>query len=140
MRRSEHRGMPVVGRRIFFGLWFLLVGVLAAATFSAGAVYGAPWFVALWGAVAVALVAAIVRYRLYRSVPSLLLHASFLLMLGGGLCTYLWGQSGVVRLYPGETLSAVQLPDGGLITLPATLRLENSPPTTIPVPLCPATT
>ena len=125
MFRSERRGMPVAGRRIFFGLWFLLVGVLAAATFSAGAVYGTPWVVALWGAVAVALVAATVRYRLYRSVPSLLLHASFLLMLGGGLCTYLWGQSGVVRLYPGETLSAVQLPGGGLITLPATLRLEK---------------
>ena len=85
-----------------FGGAAVLVLVLMAATvleklrgtaFALEAVYASPWFVGLWAVVAVAS-AVYVEHRLYRRLPTFLLHVSFLLILAGALVTHLSGQQG----------------------------------------------
>ena len=81
-------------------LYVLLAAVLAGATFlehafgtsfTNGHIYHTCWFCCLWGALSVAAVMALVRFRLWRRFPVLLLHGSLLIILGGAFLTYLTG-------------------------------------------------
>ena len=78
-------------KRLILIIYVTLVVVLAVATFVEQArgtafigahVYHTHWFVLLWGVLAVCTVVACVRMRLWRRVPLLLLHGSFLVILG----------------------------------------------------------
>ena len=119
-----------------FGGAALLALVLMAATvveklrgtaFAAEAVYGAPWFVALWAVVAVASAAYVWRRRLYRRVPTFLLHASFLLILAGALATHWYGRQGSVHLRQDAAapVRAFETAGGGEEALPFGIRLEE---------------
>ena len=81
-------------KRLILVSYVALVVVLAVATFVEQArgtafigehVYHTAWFCALWGLLAVLTLVACIRLRLWRRVPLLLLHGSFLVILGGGL-------------------------------------------------------
>jgi ABC-type transport system involved in cytochrome c biogenesis permease subunit len=99
----------------------ILLIVLASATIvekTAGReqaveyIYGAWWFVALWGVLAVAALVYIVRVALYRNRPVFLLHAALGIILLGALLTFLTAERGYLHLRQGETLRSYT-PDNG---------------------------
>ena len=104
-----------------------VVEKLRGTAFAAEAVYGAPWFVALWAVVAVASAAYVWRRRLYRRVPTFLLHASFLLILAGALATHWYGRQGSVHLRQDAAapVRAFETAGGGEEALPFGIRLEE---------------
>ena len=122
-------------KRLILSVYVALVVVLAVTTFVeqargtafAGAhVYHAVWFALLWGVLAVLTLVACVRMRLWRRVPLLLLHGSFLVILGGALITFLWGEQGYVHLEEGRETDRFVARDGGkLLPLPFSLRLDS---------------
>lgn len=65
-------------------------------------IYGAWWFIALWGLTAAAGCVLLYRKRLWKHPPLFLLHASLLLILAGALATRLGSRSGKVHLREGE--------------------------------------
>ena len=122
-------------KRLILIIYVTLVVVLAVATFVEQArgtafigahVYHTHWFVLLWGVLAVCTVVACVRMRLWRRVPLLLLHGSFLVILGGALITFLWGEQGYVHLEEGKTTDRFVVQDSRhLLPLPFSLRLDS---------------
>ncbi len=70
-------------------------------------VYGAWWFVALWGALAILGIAYYIMYlrkskpfchSLFRSCADTGLHLALVLILVGALCSYLFGYNGTIHL------------------------------------------
>ena len=122
-------------KRLILIIYVTLVVVLAVATFVEQArgtafigahVYHTHWFALLWGVLAVLTLVACVRMRLWRRVPLLLLHGSFLVILGGALITFLWGEQGYVHLEEGRETDRFVARDGGkLLPLPFSLRLDS---------------
>lgn len=95
-------------KKLIILLYLAVLIVMGAATFVEKAnstdyvhehIYGAWWFVALWGLLALAGgIYYIIYIRKHFQLPSLLLHLSFLLILGGALQTYLHGFNGNIHL------------------------------------------
>lgn len=122
-------------KRFILIIYVALVVVLAVATFVEQArgtayigeqVYGSAWFCALWGVLAVLTVVACIRMRLWRRVPLLLLHGSFLVILGGAFLTFVWGEQGYVHLEEGQATDRFMVRDNGeLLPLPFSLRLDS---------------
>jgi len=121
-------------KRLVLSLAAALVAVLvaaAAAEKSLGAelvarhVYSAPWFVLLWGALAAASAAYVVRRRLFRRPAAFLLHAAFAVILAGAFVTWMWGRQGTLHLAVGESAASFRLRDGGVGRLPFAVRLDD---------------
>ena len=122
-------------KRFILIIYVALVAVLAVATFVEQArgtayigeqVYGSAWFCALWGVLAVLTVVACTRMRLWLRVPLLLLHGSFLVILGGAFLTFVWGVQGYVHLEEGQATDRFMVRDSGeLLPLPFSLRLDS---------------
>ena len=122
-------------KRFILIIYVALVAVLAVATFVEQArgtayigeqVYGSAWFCALWGVLAVLTVVACTRMRLWQRVPLLLLHGSFLVILGGAFLTFVWGVQGYVHLEEGQATDRFMVRDSGeLLPLPFSLRLDS---------------
>lgn len=120
-------------RKISFALLILLIIVLAAATvveklFSTEKavewIYGAWWFVALWGIFALAMLAFIIRARLYRKFPAFLLHCAFIVILLGGLVTYLTAERGHMHIRQNEIHNYFVSEDGSRrIGLPFNVKM-----------------
>ena len=99
-------------RHILSALMSVLIVVMAAGTvvekyhgseFALSHVYGAWWFVALWGLVAAGMLFMIFQKQSWKRPVVCLLHISALLILLGALLTMLTGQHGEMTLHPGET-------------------------------------
>ena len=122
-------------KRFILIIYVALMAVLAVATFVEQArgtayigeqVYGSAWFCALWGVLAVLTVVACTRMRLWLRVPLLLLHGSFLVILGGAFLTFVWGVQGYVHLEEGQATDRFMVRDSGeLLPLPFSLRLDS---------------
>ena len=78
-------------------LYICLVGLLAVTTFVEQAygtdfvernIYHTCWFCCLWGVLAALAVAVLVKRQLWRRLPTLLLHGSFLVILVGAMITF----------------------------------------------------
>ena len=121
-------------RNISFGLMGLMVLMLAVATcvekmqgtpVVTAYIYGSPWFIALWAALAVAGIGYLLRRKLRTGVW--LLHGAFILILIGALVTHLFGLQGSVHLRQGasEEVSAFTDADGAEHALPFGLRLKE---------------
>lgn len=63
--------------------------------------------------------------RMFRSPACLLLHLSFLLVIAGGIATWLTAEKGTVRLVKGEGISEFVSRDGKSCPLPVELCLES---------------
>ena len=74
-------------------------------------VYGAWWFIALWAAVAVAGCCLMWKRKMWKRWPVLLLHVSFLVILGGALITHLTSRRGMTHLREGEVTSLFWVKD-----------------------------
>ena len=122
-------------KRLLLIIYVALVVVLAVATFVEQArgtafigehVYHTAWFCTLWGVLAALTVIVCIRMRLWRRMPLLLLHGSFLVILGGAFLTFTGGQQGMVHLEEGQATDRFMLRDSGeLLPLPFTLRLDS---------------
>ena len=116
-------------------LMAVLVLVLGTATvieegrgtaFVSRNIYGTPWFCILWGAIAFLGCAVMARRRLWRRMPLLLLHVSFLVILAGALVTRLTSVTGMLHLRPDSPEQDMMLTeDGGSHRLPFTIGLDT---------------
>lgn len=88
------------------------------------AIYGSWWFVALWISLVLLACVGFVQAKLYRNMPLLLVHLSFVFMLAGAMCTRLFSIHGTVNLHSQSTTS-VMLTEDDLIALPFELTLDT---------------
>ncbi|MBO5204865.1 MAG: cytochrome C biogenesis protein, partial [Prevotella sp.] len=96
-------------KKLIYTLYIIIVVSMAAATiveqehgtdYAHQAVYGSWWFVALWAALTAAGIFHILR-RKVRSVPTLLLHLSLVVILAGALLTHITSVKGMIHLRTG---------------------------------------
>lgn len=112
---------------IAFSLYFILTVVLASATvvekiegttFVHNNIYGAWWFYSLWGVMTLFAIIYMLRAKLYRRLPTFMLHCSFVVILLGAITTALTAEKGVIYLerelpkqsYIDENMDDVALP------------------------------
>lgn len=116
-------------------IYVVLTGVLMAATFiehSRGTafveryIYHSVWFCCLWGILACFVVVAMARFNWLKRLPVVLLHSSFLIILGGAMLTFLLGEKGYIHLKKGvEVTTFVRESDKREVSLPFALRLDS---------------
>lgn len=88
-------------------------------------VYHHPVFFVLWATVAITGISLLVSRKTARSPWTLLMHLSFVVILGGALVTHLTGEQGTVRLSKGSTVTSWTREDGDVRPLPCPLVLED---------------
>ena len=120
-------------RLLSFGSIGLVVAVLIAATiignlcgspFAIENIYHSWWFIALWALLAVTAIVYILRTQ--RRGTLILLHASFVVVLLGGLLSFLSSKRGdMVVAQDGAPASMFEMSDGELERLPFRLQLES---------------
>lgn len=127
--------LPALAKRIAFSLTYVLVAVMAAATFIekplghaalADHVYGAWWFAVLWAALAVSALLFFLSRR--RPLHSVVLHLSFVVILLGALTTSLTATRGQLHLRVGQSARSFQIDGPGApryAALPATVELTD---------------
>lgn len=116
-------------------LYICLAALLAAATFMEHVygtefvekyVYHTIWFCCLWGVLAALMIAALVKRKLWRRLPTLLLHGSFLVILVGAMITYLCGKKGYMHLTVGTEVGCfIEQDSKRVVELPFALRLDS---------------
>lgn len=116
-------------------IYVVLTGVLMAATFiehSLGTafveryIYHSVWFCCLWGILACFVVVAMARFNWLKRLPVVLLHSSFLIILGGAMLTFLFGEKGYIHLKKGaEVTTFIRESDKQEVSLPFVLRLDS---------------
>ena len=111
-------------KRIIFVIYVAVIGVLVAATvvekvygtpFVMEHIYGAWWFIVLWGLLGVGCIVTMIkrlevrgerletRASIFQFFNFSLLHLSFVIILIGALVTHLFGVQGTVHLRKGES-------------------------------------
>ena len=138
-------------KRIAFATYVAVIGVLVTATvlekiygtpFVMEHIYGAWWFIALWGILCVGSVVTLIRGKVYKRPATLLLHLSFILILIGALVTHLDGLQGSMHLRKGEVANIMMNRETELIEqLPFQLKLvdfdlQTYPGTQSPMDYC----
>lgn len=122
-------------KKFLIAVYGCLLALLAATTFVEQTystdfvekhVYHTIWFCCLWGVLAAMTVVVLVRQRLWRRLPTLLLHGSFLVILAGAMTTFLCGKKGYVHLTAGSEVNCfVEQGSQQIVELPFTLRLDS---------------
>lgn len=122
-------------KKFIIVVYVCLVALLAATTFVEQMygtdfvekhVYHTVWFCCLWGILAVMTVVVCITQQLWRRLPTLLLHGSFLVILSGAMTTFLCSQKGYVHLTVGnETSSYMEQESRQVVSLPFSLRLDS---------------
>ena len=122
---------------ILTALMSVLIVVMAAGTivekyhgseYALSHVYGAWWFVALWGLAAAGMLFMIFQKQSWKRPVVCLLHISALLILLGALLTMLTGQHGEMTLHPGEANNVFKIEtndESREVTLPFHLMLDR---------------
>lgn len=88
-------------------------------------VYHNPLFIAIWAVLAVSGLCWLLNRKVQKHFFTLMLHASFAVILLGALVTFLWGRSGEIHLRSGEPSSVYELEDGRTVELPFSLELKQ---------------
>ena len=122
-------------KRLLIAVYICLVCLLAIATFLEQAcgtdfvekyIYHTFWFCCLWGILAALAVMALIRRQLWKHLPTLLLHGSFLVILAGAMLTFVSSRKGYVHLTVGNKVGRfVEQESGRRIDLPFTLLLDS---------------
>lgn len=122
-------------KRLLIAVYICLVCLLAIATFLEQAcgtdfvekyIYHTFWFCCLWGILAALAVMALIRRQLWKHLPTLLLHGSFLVILAGAMLTFVGSRKGYVHLTVGNKVgSFVEQESGRRMDLPFTLLLDS---------------
>lgn len=87
--------------------------------------YGAWWFRILWAALAATGTWMTLHWRLWRKPAVMLLHMSFLVILGGALTSALFATEGKLMLYEGEESAMFLTNDQHVAHMDFTLRLDS---------------
>ncbi len=120
--------------RLPFFLLIVVVAVLVAATFvehhwgtptAFRRIYGSTAFRLLWGAVAVGGAWLLIKRRMWRRPATLVLHAAFLLILAGALCTALTSIEGTLHLRQGQPTRSFLTTNQTVAHLPFEVRLDT---------------
>ncbi|MFV0469730.1 MAG: cytochrome c biogenesis protein CcsA [Dysgonomonas sp.] len=120
-------------RRLPFWSIVILVVILSVATFVEKAngsdfvyshIYGTWWFCAVWGVVVILSIIGIVKGKMYNNIPLLLVHASFIVILIGALCTKLTAQHGYMILNKGVANNLVKA-DTDILKLDFEVKLDT---------------
>ncbi|MBQ8501150.1 MAG: cytochrome c biogenesis protein CcsA [Bacteroides sp.] len=116
-------------------LYICLIIVLAVATFVEQVqgtdfvtryIYHSIPFVCLWFGLALLAAIVFIRQKLWRQLPTFLLHVSFLVILSGAMSTFLWGKKGYLHLSVGqESNRYIEQKSGLPQELPFTLQLDS---------------
>lgn len=107
-------------------VYVAMILLLATSTVIVTPVYGSWWFFSAWALLALLLICVIVKTRMWRRLPSMILHCSFLLMLAGGAVTYFVGEKGYVALRQGESTSKFTYEDNSRqVLMPITMTLDS---------------
>lgn len=123
-----------MNKKLIFALYILIVVCIGFATiiekyhgttFVSEYIYGAWWFSALWAVLTVASCAYIMQQRLYKRMPVLLLHLSFVVILAGALTTHLFAKRGIVRLRTDANVKTFIDHKNKIETLPFSLTLKE---------------
>ena len=88
-------------------------------------VYHSPWFMVLWGVLAVTGMAFLLSRKVSRRFFTMGLHIDFVIILAGALVTHLTGKSGSVHLRTGDASSSYVMDSGETASLGFGLRLER---------------
>ena len=89
-------------------------------------IYGAWWFIALWGLLGVGCIVSMIRGKLYKRPVTMLLHLSFVMILIGALVTHLFGLQGSIHLRVDEPTDMMVNRETELIEhLPFSLTLKE---------------
>ena len=101
-------------------IFILIVGVLGVATFveqaqgssySSQHIYHTWWFFLLWALLAAVSAVMVCRHRLWRRLPVMLLHASFLVILCGAALSFFTSHEGTLHLRQGKSSAFYLLKD-----------------------------
>ena len=87
--------------------------------------YGAWWFRILWAALAATGTWMTFHWRLWRKPAVMLLHLSFLVILGGAMTSALFSTEGKLMLYEGEESAMFLTNDQRVAHMDFTLRLDS---------------
>ena len=87
-------------------------------------IYGTWWFAALWALMAILSLVGIVKGKVYKNISLLLVHFSFVLILGGALCTKLWAKHGYVVLNKDQPCN-IMYDDTLAEVLPFSMQLDT---------------
>ena len=99
-------------KKITIASYLLIILVLAAATVvekfegsdtAYTMIYSSLWFKILWGVLVAGALVAIRKNRMWKDIPSLLLHVSLMVILLGALITSLFSSEQVMHLREGES-------------------------------------
>lgn len=122
-------------KRMVWSLYIVLIVVLVLATFveySQGTafvskyLYHSPAFCIGWGLLVLSALWVLFRQRMWRHVPSLLLHLSWVVILVGAFVSYLTSQKGYIHLrMDTPAMQFVEQETHRLIGLPFTLQLDT---------------
>ncbi len=104
-----------------------MAAVIAAATLLPDnhIIYGSPWFIVLWGAIALFGAVLVVRRRLWRRPALLAIHLGFIAILAGAWATSLTSRRGTLHLRQGIPADVYVQSDGQRAYLPHTVRLDS---------------
>lgn len=91
-------------------------------------VYGSVWWSLIWLVIAVGIIVAICKCRMWRRPFTLLMHLSFLLMIAGGGVTAWTGKRGTMHLRPENEVRQYISAEGTRHDLPLSIRLESFKP------------
>jgi len=121
--------------RLLVLLMLTIIVVMGAATFVEQAhgsqyvsehIYHTVWFVCLWAFIVILSVGVLIRQSIWKRLPLLLLHGSFLVILLGSLVTFVWGRQGVMHLRPQtEVSNYIVMETGDVYQLPFSIKLER---------------
>lgn len=122
-------------KKSIIALYSCIVALLTVATFVEQArgteyvekhIYHTIWFCCLWGVLAAATVAVFIGRRLWRRLPMLLLHGSFLVILAGAMITSLCSKKGYMHLTVGNRTNVfLEQESNRPVELPFTLLLDS---------------
>lgn len=130
----SHPIMKILKRTSFCLLGAVLLVLMTASVveklrgtpFASAYIYRSAWFVALWGALAVASLAYVLQRRLYRRPAVFLLHLSLAVILAGAFVTWLTGAQGTLHLRTdGERTAVFTDPKGRQQPLPFQVKLDE---------------
>ncbi len=125
----------VIMRKTAIILYIVITIVLAMSTllegfvgsgFAGAYVYGSYLFVALWAALSIFMLLLLVKNKFTKRLPLFFLHISFVVILLGGLLTFLTGKRGYIYMQQGvEEKAFISNDNNELFYLPFAVRLDT---------------
>ena len=122
-------------KQITILLYIFVITALAVATiaerimgtaFVMQEIYHTAWFFMLWLLTGGAATYMLVKKKIWRKLPTALLHLSFLVILTGAAVTFLGGTTGQMHIIEGkETNTFTDSGTGAELTLPFVVRLDS---------------